>query len=325
MSSIVNKIKDAVHSDKSHSQPEGTSGPHNSRVGNTADPRVDSDRDHRANPNNSIGTGHSGSAMGPTSTTGTYGTTGPHSSNMANKADPRVDSDRDHRANPASNMGTGTTGGYGSSTTGTTGMTGTGRTTGTTGTMGTAGTTGTGMMGGSHGTSTNHGPHSSNMANKADPRVDSDRDGRAGLGGTTGATGTYGSSTTGTTGAYGSSTTGMTGTGRTTGATSGLTGHTGPGPAPNTAGPHKSDMMNKADPRVDSDLDGSKTMGQDKTYRSGNATTAMTGRDPLDAAQVPPSVMQKHLGEPVVEHDDHGHDRARRNSRATAQENFRGI
>ena len=226
MSSIVNKIKDAVHSDKSHSQPEGTSGPHNSRVANAADPRVDSDRDHRANLNSSIGTGHSGSAMGPTSTTGSYGTTGPHSSNLANKADPRVDSDRDHRANPASNMGTGTTG-----------------------TMGTTGTTG--MMGGSHGTSTNYGPHSSNLANKVDPRVDSDRDGRAGLGGTTGMTGT--------TGTYGSST--------TTG-TTGMTGHSGPGPAPGTAGPHKSDMMNKVDPRVDSDLDGSKTMGQDKTYRS---------------------------------------------------------
>lgn len=26
------------------------------------------------------------------------------------------------------------------------------------------------------------------------------------------------------------------------------------GPAPNTAGPHKSDMLNKLDPRVDSDL-----------------------------------------------------------------------
>ncbi|KLU93112.1 hypothetical protein MAPG_12051 [Magnaporthiopsis poae ATCC 64411] len=85
-------------------------------------------------------------------------------------------------------------------------------------------------------------------------------------------------------------------------------------------------MMNKVDPRVDSDLDGSKTMGQDKTYRSGGATTTtMAGRDPLDAAQVPPSVMHKHLGEPTVEHDDLEHDRMRRNSRATAQENFRGI
>lgn len=51
----------------------------------------------------------------------------------------------------------------------------------------------------------------------------------------------------------------------------------------------------------------------------------MAGRDPLDAAQVPPSVMHKHLGEPTVEHDDLEHGRMRRNSRATAQENFRGI
>ena len=48
MSGLVNKVKDALHSDKSHETPEGTSGPHTSRVANTADPRVDSDRDHRA-------------------------------------------------------------------------------------------------------------------------------------------------------------------------------------------------------------------------------------------------------------------------------------
>jgi hypothetical protein len=36
------------------------------------------------------------------------------------------------------------------------------------------------------------------------------------------------------------------------------------GPAPNTAGPHKSDLLNKLDPRVDSDLDGSKTIGGKK-------------------------------------------------------------
>jgi hypothetical protein len=42
--------------------------------------------------------------------------------------------------------------------------------------------------------------------------------------------------------------------------------HNLPGPAPTTAGPHKSDILNKLDPRVDSDLDGSKTYGGDKTY-----------------------------------------------------------
>ena len=49
---------------------------------------------------------------------------------------------------------------------------------------------------------------------------------------------------------------------------SGAMGSTGPGQ--NTAGPHKSDMMNKADPRVDSDLDNSKTVGGDKTF-AGNS------------------------------------------------------
>jgi 6-phosphogluconate dehydrogenase len=55
---------------------------------------------------------------------------------------------------------------------------------------------------------------------------------------------------------------------------SGLTGgnhgaHHGshlPGPADKTAGPHGSDVMNKLDPRVDSDLDGSKKVGGDRTF-----------------------------------------------------------
>lgn len=98
------------------------------------------------------------------------------------------------------------------------------------------------------------------MANAADPRIDSDRDNRgahstthgAGLGSTMG-TGTH-------TGAH---------TGAHTG-THGASYNTpiGSGPAPNTAGPHKSDMLNKADPRVDSNLDGSKTMGGNKTFQS---------------------------------------------------------
>lgn len=48
-------------------------------------------------------------------------------------------------------------------------------------------------------------------------------------------------------------------------------------------------------------------------------------KDPTDASQVPPSVMQKHVGGPTIEHEDHSHDRARRNSQATHQENFSGI
>ncbi|KAK5629150.1 hypothetical protein RRF57_004865 [Xylaria bambusicola] len=252
MSSIVNKVKEAVSGHHDHSSaPEGTHGTHNSRVANAADPRIDSDRDHRAAPGSTVGgtheyttsnnyshTGPTGSTTGaydagPTSgystgTTGAYGSSregehGPHSSRIANAVDPRVDSDRDASRTVGGNN-------YGSSAT--------------------HGTTG------AYGSTGREGPHNSNLANKMDPRIDSDRSGQR-MGNTAGDY--YGSSGThGTTGAHG-----------THGATHGthqLGGNYAPGPAPNTAGPHKSDALNKADPRVDSDLDGSKTYGSNKTY-----------------------------------------------------------
>jgi len=322
MSNIVNKIKDAIHSDShsstthsgthsgTHSSAEGTHGPHNSRVANAADPRVDSDRDGSntmggtgrtaghgemgsSNPFTSSGT-HNTNTLGSSGTHNTFGssgtaegTHGPHSSRLANAADPRVDSDRDGSntmgGRTTGTTGThgigGTTGGLGGSTFGT-GSHNTGASTFGTGSH-SAGSGMTGMTGTHGDPAGTHGPHSSRMANAADPRVDSDRDGRGAIG-------------------------------------------TGPGPAPNTAGPHKSDMLNKADPRIDSDLDGSKTMGGNKTYQS----SSMSGqgyRDPTDAAQAPPSVLQQHLGNPSVEHGDHTHQRARRNSVKTDQETFRGL
>ncbi|KAI8224315.1 hypothetical protein K4K54_005366 [Colletotrichum sp. SAR 10_86] len=296
MSSIVNKVKEALHSDKSHEQPEGTSGPHNSKVANAADPRVDSDRDHRANPAGYTGGASNAHTAGTTGgLTGTHGTTGTHTG-----------------------------------TTGTSGLTGSHGTTGThTGTH-----TGTSGLTGTHNTTTGyddpagtHGPHGSRVGNQVDPRVDSDRDHRGAPG--SGLTGTHG--TTGTTGTHGSS--GLTGSHNThgTSTTHSAVGHTGAavggvhgtGPAPNTAGPHKSDALNKADPRVDSDLDGSKTVGGNKTYAQSNTTGA--AKDPTDAAQVPPSVLAKHIGEPQIAHDDHGHDRARRNSKVSAQDLHRGL
>lgn len=39
-----------------------------------------------------------------------------------------------------------------------------------------------------------------------------------------------------------------------------------------------------------------------------------TRKDPTDASQVPPSVLQKHVGPPTIEHDDATHDRERRHS-----------
>ncbi|KAI0431126.1 hypothetical protein F5Y09DRAFT_340938 [Xylaria sp. FL1042] len=302
MSSIVNKVKDAVSGHHSTSSaPEGTHGTHNSRVANAADPRIDSDRDHRAAPGSTVGgtheytTGdnyaHTGTtgAYGAPGTTGGYGTTGttgatsgfaptgttgttregPHNSNMANKMDPRIDSDRSGQR-------------FGN-------------------------TAGDRFGSGAEGV---HGPHNSRMANAVDPRVDSDRDASRTVGNTYGSSGTHG-------------TTGAHGTHGTTHGTAQLGGNYAPGPAPNTAGPHKSDALNKADPRVDSDLDGSRTVGGNKTYGS-NSSSAMN-KDPTDAAQVPPSTMQQAIGGPSIEHDDVHHGHERRHSLKTSQETHRGL
>ncbi|KAL8873885.1 MAG: hypothetical protein Q9174_000714 [Haloplaca sp. 1 TL-2023] len=69
-------------------------------------------------------------------------------------------------------------------------------------------------------------------------------------------------------GALGGSSTGVSGTG------SGMSGHHG-----NTAaGPHGSNMGNKMDPRVDSDLDGSRNMGARDNHGTGyGSTTGTTG------------------------------------------------
>jgi len=112
---------------------EGQASSHSSRTANAADPRVDSDRDHRGATGVGSGTTHTPGARssGLTGSTGnTYNsntntTAGPHDSNMANKLDPRVDSDRDGRAAVGNNThsfgSTDPSGtGYNSNTTGTT-------------------------------------------------------------------------------------------------------------------------------------------------------------------------------------------------------------
>ncbi|KAG9229968.1 hypothetical protein BJ875DRAFT_473520 [Amylocarpus encephaloides] len=221
MSGIVNKVKNALHSDNTTTSThhttgtttgtthtgtaEGVAGPHSSRVVNTADPRVDSDLD------GSRGVG--GTSYGHTTGTTGSGLAGTHATHGT--------------------AGSGLTGTHNTHTTGS-GLTGThaGNTHGTH----------TGTTGGiSH--STNAGPHNSNMANKVDPRVDSDLDGRGNR---------HGATTTGAgagiLGAHGSHAT------------------AGSGTAQNTAGPHNADLLNKIDPRVDSDRDGSKTYVGNKTH-----------------------------------------------------------
>jgi len=113
--------------------------------------------------------------------------------------------------------------------------------------------TGTGVTGAGCSTSTNAGPHDSNVANKLDPRVDSDRDGSRNLGAAS-----YGPG--------GNRTGGVTGT-----------GVTGAGYSSSTnAGPHDSNVANKLDPRVDSDMDGSRNLGLAK-HGAGATHNASTG------------------------------------------------
>ncbi|KAL8746262.1 MAG: hypothetical protein Q9190_001688 [Brigantiaea leucoxantha] len=239
-------------------------GPHSSNLANKADPRVDSDLDSSRYGTGS-GTGTTGTNYGRT--TGTSTTAGPHSSNLANKADPRVDSDLDsgHR------HGTGTTG---------SGLTGTG-----------ASSTGYGSSGPGHATtgSTTAGPHSSNIANKADPRVDSNLDSGRNTSGLTGSgaeagTGIATSHHTGRSD-YGrtadSGTTGYdtTGGGMTGSGTSGYGDSSYDNPRSANAGPHSSSLANKADPRVDSDLDSNRNMAgtTGATGATGTAGSGMGG------------------------------------------------
>ena len=96
--------------------------------------------------------------------------------------------------------------------------------------------------------STNVGPYDSNLANKANPRVDSDldRSRNAGLNQTTGA----------------GHTSGVSGGNLQTRGVTGTSGST-------NAGPHGSNVANKADPRVDSDLDHSRNAGMNQTTGTG--------------------------------------------------------
>ncbi|KAF4343308.1 period circadian [Fusarium beomiforme] len=302
MSGLINKVKDAIHSDKdkSHEQPEGTHGPHASRVANAADPRYDSDRDHRANPGTTT-TGGLGSTHNTHTTGGmTGGST--YSENMPG-----------HTTGRTENMpGQNTTGGLGHSS---------GLPEGTAGGLGSTHNTRTtgGVTGDSAYSETMPGQNTTGGLGNSSGLPEGTN--KTGLGGSTG---TYGQTTTGTSGlsSYGAGAHGPAGTTHQTGLGNTSSGYgTGPGPAPKTAGPHSSDMANKLDPRVDSDLDGSKTVGTEKTYQQSNNNFAQ--RDPTDAAQVPPSVLQKYVPSEIA-HDDPHSDHARRHS-STHQETHKGL
>ncbi|KAM7198744.1 hypothetical protein V8F20_006059 [Naviculisporaceae sp. PSN 640] len=193
-----------------------TAGHHKHDILNKLDPRVDSTKDSRP-----IASQHGGNNV-------PEGTYGPHSSRLANALDPRVDSDLDGKGARTANAASGGPTMHGAGTGAGMGM-------------------GGGMGMNHRGNNNNnipegtYGPHSSRMANAVDPRVDSDADRSRMAPGGMGHTGMGNTHTHSGAGAYGSA----TGVG-------GAYGSSGPGPAPKTAGPHKSDLLNKLDPRVDS-------------------------------------------------------------------------
>jgi hypothetical protein len=79
--------------------PEGTYGPHRSRLANALDPRVDSDADGRHHGGAPAGYNQQAYMSGGAAPPGSVpeGTYGPHRSRIANAIDPRMDSDADSR------------------------------------------------------------------------------------------------------------------------------------------------------------------------------------------------------------------------------------
>lgn len=221
------------HHDINDSSRSSNYGPHSSNVANAADPRVDSDRSaHHTSTGH-----HSGAPVAASAGMAGAGVSaaqhnshrssnyGPHDSNVANTADPRIDS---HHAS-TSGVSNPSTHSYA-----------------------------TGPA------SSTAGPHKSNLANKADPRVDSDLSkqnthssvGNAGVmpisGGSDNTTTKTFEQAQETSGAAGSS------------YNHHGSAHHGSAHHKSTAGPHNSSIGNKVDPRVDSDLDNSATLGSQR-------------------------------------------------------------
>lgn len=279
-----------------------TAGPHKSDLLNKLDPRVDSDRDGSKTVGTAPGTSTSNTTGGPQPGRSPYSGSG---------VDPRVDSTPrtgttgsgygggDHQYGRDAGLVAGGAGaGAGAYAAGHhhggTDPTGRGYDSSTSGTQASG-----------YGSGTAGGPHSSNLANKADPRVDSDRDGShrygrdtavgtgAGVGGATAGHGLLhkhdkhqdpagtGHGTTGT--GYGSST---------------------------TAGPHSSGMANKADPRVDSDRDGSHHHGRDTAVGAGAGAGAATAGHGLfhkkEKHQDPAELDREREREGAEKHKSHG-------------------
>ncbi|KAI9753219.1 MAG: hypothetical protein M1835_001018, partial [Candelina submexicana] len=247
--------------------------PNNSGYGFGTGPTSSSTHQGHLGRDAALGTGVAGAGLAEHNRHGhgiASSTSGPHSSDLANRADPRVDSDLD---------GSRTTGstGYGSSTSGL------GSASGTTGT-----TTielshehlghghvyeGDPCPPGEHHNVLTSGPHGTDAANFLDPHVPRESLRSIGIE--------------------------HAGTGLTSG-TSGIgidSGPVGHGSTLTTAGPHSSNLANKADPRVDSDLDGSRVVGTPAMggVTAGTSSTGPTGassdyRNPYSSSGIDPRV-----------------------------------
>lgn len=237
-----------------------TAGPHSSNLANKADPRVDSDLDGGRTVGHGQQGGYGSTTAGGYGSNQAYGTTGgqpgaygtqgstnagPHNSNLANKLDPRVDSDRDSKSLAPDMMNrqltfadrndpTSRVGGYGGQEN-----------------YGVAGSNPAPSSGGNYGNTGYAEPHQTH----GHPG----HQGHQGVG--VGAGPGYDNRATGQTG-YSEPGYGATGAGQY-----GSSATPGSGNTSGTAGPHNSNLMNKLDPRVDSDLDGSKTYGGNQTHR----------------------------------------------------------
>jgi hypothetical protein len=260
---MANKADPRIDSDNSRYEPTSTTGrhdyasenhgPHSSTTGNRVDPRIDSDNSRFGATTTSTGQHGIGSDSYGRHNEHNNTTSGPHASNMANKADPRIDSDN-------SRLAGGVGGSHGQfANTAASGQHGYERTPG-------AFPTGDSGLGSNNNTFTGYGsntsgPHSSDLSNRADPRIDSDNSRHAHPSGLSSQP--HGTSTTA----------GQNFSGRDPYASTSSTTRDPYSSTSHATGPHNSEMLNKLDPRVDSD---SRNHGHGSTD-SGRQTGGLVG------------------------------------------------
>ncbi|KAL8871393.1 MAG: hypothetical protein Q9174_002760 [Haloplaca sp. 1 TL-2023] len=234
--------QDSPSSSTTH-QGTTSAGPHNSNLANKADPRVDSDLDGKRGLGPSTGT--SGTTGGFGSSTGTGSgldssrtAPGHQSSNVTSRLDPRVEQ------NSSQQIGTGLTSGMPATDTSRSTEPSTGQQNHPSRDAFLAGTGGAAAGGAAlHEGQKHHGQHAptdvTSSTGYSNPYPPSSTGGGVGSGPTSST-----AAPVGTAGSYGTPAGASTGT---------------------SAGPHSSNIANKADPRVDSDLDGKRGIGSSET------------------------------------------------------------